>query len=190
MKYEITSGPATEPVSLAEAKAQLRVDSSDEDALILSLISTARRKVELDTSRMLISQTVKVYFDEWPAGQTLCLPLYPAASITSVQYVDQAGATQTWSSSNYTVDLVGMEPRIVPKPTADIPDLGDYPNALIVTYVAGLSAASSVPAELKHSMLTTLTMLYERREDIKINENTPGIRTAAWLLSGHRAHMV
>lgn len=190
MKYEITTDPAAEPVSLDEAKVQLRVDADDENDLIESLISVARRKVEQDTGRVLISQTVKAYWDKWPTGQTLCLPLYPASTVTSVQYIDEDGATQTWTSTNYTTDLVGMTPRIVPNPEVDIPDVGDYPNAVIVTYTVGDTAPADVPAELKHAILTLVTLLYERREDMKLNDNTPNIRTAAWLLSGHRANLI
>lgn len=189
MKYQITSGPATEPVTLSEAKAQLRVDGTDEDNYILSLISTARHKVEQETGRMLITQTVKAYCDKWPTNGVLKLPVYPAASVTSVEYIDEDGASQTWASSNYTTDLVGMSPRIVPKPDVDLPDLGDYPNAVTVTYVAGLSA-SAIPADLKHAILVRLTMLYERREDMRINDNTPGVRTGDWLQFSHRANLI
>lgn len=189
-KYEITTDPASEPVSLDEAKTQLRVDASDEDAHITSLISVARRKVEQETGRVLISQTVKAYWDKWPSGNALCLPLYPAASITSVEYIDEDGASQTWASSNYTADLVGMQPRIVANPDVDVPDLGDYLNAITVTYVAGQSTAGAVPAELKHAILTTLTLLYERREDMKLNDNVPGVRTTSWLQFGSRKNLI
>lgn len=189
MKYEITSGPALEPVTLSEAKTQLRVDHNTEDEFIYSLIATARRKFEQETGRALITQTIKAYWDGWPTGRALCLPVYPAASVTSVQYVDEDGATQTWNSSNYRTDLVGMTPRIVVNPDADTPDVGDYPNSIIVTYVAG-GAASSVPAEAKHAILTELTMLYERREDMRINDNTPGVRTGKWLKYNHRKSLV
>jgi len=191
-KYEITTDPAAEPVSLDEAKTQLRVDGADEDEHITRLISVARRKVEQETGRVLISQTVKCYWDKWPTGYgySLFLPLYPAASVTSVQYIDEDGASQTWASSNYTADLVGMDPRIVPKPDVDIPGLGDYPNAITVTYVAGQSTTGAVPAELKHAILTTLTLLYERREDMKLNDNVPGVRTTSWLQFGSRKNLI
>ncbi len=190
MKYEITSSPAAEPVTLDEAKTQLRVDANDEDGLIQSLISVARRKVEQETGRILISQTVVAYWDTWPAAGILPLPVYPAAAITHVKYIDEDGTLQTWDSANYSTDLVGMTPRIVIKPDIDAPDVGEYPNAVQVTYTAGGATTSTVPAEIKHSILTTLTMLYERREDMKINENTPGIRTSAWLQFGSRANLI
>lgn len=190
MKYEITSSPAAEPVTLDEAKTQLRVDANTEDELIQSLISVARRKVELETGRILISQTVKAYWDKWPAAGVLYLPVYPAAVITHVKYADEDGALQTWASSNYTEDLVGMTPRIVIKPDSDAPDVGTFPNAVQVTYTAGGATIATVPAEIKHSILTTLTMLYERREDMKINENTPGVRTASWLQFSSRANLI
>lgn len=196
MKHEIVSDPAAEPVSLDEAKIQLRVDGDEENEHIRHLISVARRKVEQETGCILISQTVKAYWDKWPAAgangmdRSLYLPLYPAASVTSVEYVDEDGATQTWASSNYTTDLAGMTPRIVPNPDVDLPDLGSYPNAVVVTYTAGASTTTAVPAELKHAILSTLTLLYERREDMKLNDNTPGIRTSAWLQFGSRSTLI
>lgn len=190
MKYEISTGPALLPVSVEEAKAHLRVDGTEEDNTILSMIGAATAKVEKETGRALVSQTVKAYWDTWPEDNVLELPIYPAASITNVKYIDEDGTLQTWDSANYTSDLVGMCPRVMPTPDADLPDLGDYPNAVQVTYVAGVSSTNSVPQDLKYAILTTVALLYEHRVDMPLSANTPGVRTAQWLQFSHRQNLV
>lgn len=190
MKWQITTGPLLEPVTALEAKKQLRVEHNDEDDLIQHLISVARRKVEQETGRLLLSQTVNVRWDTWPSCGYLALPIYPASSVTHVKYLDEAGTLQTWASSNYSTDLYGMEARIVKNPDVDIPDIGDYPNSVQVEYVAGTSALADVPAELKHAILVELTLLYERREDMPLSANNPGVRTGSWLQFGSRKNLI
>lgn len=190
MKFEVV-GPAFEPVSLEEARDHLRVDAQDEDTLISSLITACRRKVESETGRALISQTVRAYWDEFPAdGDTICLPVCPVSDLSNVMYTDTNGTYQVWGSDNYTADLVGSSPRIVRKNTVGWPDVGTFPNAVRVTYTAGAATTSAVPAELKHAILTQIALLYERREDMPLNGNTPGIRTAAWLQFNQRTNLI
>lgn len=185
--YRVTSGPTTEPVSLTEAKAQLRVEHNDEDTLIASLISVARRKVEQETGRALLTQTIVEYWDEWPNRGKIDLSIYPVSAVTSVKYIDDDGTLNTWPSDNYTTSLTDMNNRIWVNPDVDLPDLGDYPDAVQVTYTAGASAATDVPAELKHAILTQVAFLYERREDMPMGA---GVRTAAWLQFGSRKNLI
>jgi len=190
MKYEISTGPALLPVSLEEAKEHLRVDGNDEDSAILAMLSAATNKVEKETGRALISQTVKAYWDKWPQTGQFELPIYPANAVTAFSYVDADGASQSWPSDNYRLDAVGMTPRVAIVPDVDWPELGDYPNALTITYTAGASSTTLVPDELKYSILTTAALLYERREDMPLNGNTPGVRTAAWLAFTSRSNLI
>ena len=61
-----TSAPAVEPIALADAKAFLRIDTPDEDALIQSLIMTSRLHIEVALGLALIQQTWSCFFDRWP----------------------------------------------------------------------------------------------------------------------------
>ena len=62
----LVTGPASEPVTLAEAKLHLRVDYSDDDALISSLITAARRLCETSVKSTFITQTFDVVEDVFP----------------------------------------------------------------------------------------------------------------------------
>lgn len=188
MKYTI-SAPASEPLTLSEAKAQLRIEASytDDDALISMLIAAAREKFEAETGRALVERDVTVYYDEWPTDDTLALPIYPLAGTSWVRYTDEQGDTQTIDADDYTVDGVGQMPRIQLKPDILAPAVGKYPNAVQVLYVAG---SSSVPASAKQSMLLALTMLYERREDMNLKDLAAGIRSMHWLAFNHRANLL
>lgn len=190
MKFSVLTGPNFEPVSLDEAKAHLRVDHTSEDDLIATITTAARRKVEAETGRALIQQTVQAYWDEFPDTDTLCLPVYPAIDLSNVMYTDDDGVYQVWEGTNYTADLVGASPRIVRKNTVSWPDAGMYPNAVRVTYTAGSATVGAVPAELKQAILLEVGLLYERREDMPINGNTPGVRSASWLQFNHRTNLI
>ena len=52
------AAPAAEPISLVEAKAWLRLDTADDDAVVTPLIVAARQAVEAEARVRLISQTL------------------------------------------------------------------------------------------------------------------------------------
>ena len=66
MSPVLLASPSAEPVSLADAKAWLRIDTADEDSLVASLVPAARARVEAATRRLLVTQTWRLAFDAWP----------------------------------------------------------------------------------------------------------------------------
>jgi uncharacterized phiE125 gp8 family phage protein len=81
----IIQEPVTEPVSIEEAKLQLRIDGGDEDWIIALYISGARSHAEAITRRSFITQKLSLYLDTFPLytyGGTLTgyIPLYQSQS--------------------------------------------------------------------------------------------------------------
>lgn len=149
--YTVTSEPAAEPLTVAEIKESLRITGTDFDAELGRLLTAGRRQVEHDTHRKLITQTVANYRDEFPAGDTIDIRVAPVSSVTSIQYVDTDGATQTLAASNYHVDTTTTPPRIILKTDKTWPSTElNTPNAVTVTFSAGYGdAGSDVPAEAR-----------------------------------------
>ncbi|WP_332130099.1 head-tail connector protein, partial [Azorhizobium caulinodans] len=68
------SGPAAEPLTLAEAKDFLRLTDPSTDALVGALLSAARRTIESATGRVLMTQSWRLVRDAWPASGLFLLP--------------------------------------------------------------------------------------------------------------------
>ena len=163
----IQTAPSSEPVTTAEVKSQARIDGTDEDTLLDRLISVARVTVEKSTGRTLISQTWDVNYDDFPSGgNPIYLPNPPLQSVSSISYVDNAGSTQTWGASNYTVDTDADIGRIFPAYDKSYPTVRNQRNAVTVRFVSGYGASSSdVPEPIRHAILMMAGEMFERREE-------------------------
>lgn len=79
MSAILLTAPAVEPVSLAEAKAFLRVEHNDDDDLIGALAAGSRIHVEAQTRRALVTQSWRIALYEWPqdGNPSCCRNLFP-----------------------------------------------------------------------------------------------------------------
>jgi uncharacterized phiE125 gp8 family phage protein len=104
---ELTSAPASEPVSLSDIKKHLRgVNSSADDDTLTTKIKAAREWVENHTSRALINQTWRMSIERfpnlyWDDHLYIKIPRSPVIAISSIEYVATDGTTTTLSSSSY-----------------------------------------------------------------------------------------
>ncbi len=186
MALKIYTAPATEPVSLVEAKLHLKVDGTDDDTLISGYITTARETVEGIARRALITQTWDFMLDEFPEGDELKIPFPPLQSITSVQYTDQDNVTATFAASNYAVDIYSEPGRIKLVYGAAWPGISLYAaNGVKVRFIAGFGAAAAVPAKYKQAILLLVGHWYANREQVGVNVNLfeiPfGVKALLWL---------
>lgn len=164
---EQSVAPASEPVSLAEARLHLRVDHTAEDTRISALITGARVGVETATRRQLMPATWVLRLDAFPCRDDLPieLPRPPIRAVSSISYVDEAGASQVWDPAKYQVDKYEEPGRILPAYGESYPSTRDVMNAVTVTYTAGFDDAAAVPQPYKDAMLLWLAELFLRREE-------------------------
>jgi uncharacterized phiE125 gp8 family phage protein len=188
--FSLVTPPALEPVTLLEAKAHARIDSTADDALVTNLIIAARQWAERTTGRAFITQTWKLAIDMlpiekyWPDdAHSINLPRSPLQSVTSVQYYDDNDAATLWATSNYFVDTSREPGRLVLRSGSVWPSPTRVANSMIVTYVAGYgSDASSVPEPIKTAIRELVGHLYEHRGD----ETAPPCFAAQALLNPYR----
>lgn len=166
MALVITSAPAVEPISLAEAKVHLRVDTGDEDALIEQLIATARMFVERALGLALITQTWSYFIDSWPRSFTVALPLAPIQAVSAVKLHDADGGATTLDVESYAVDVLSQPARIVLN--GAMPAIAPRAlNAFEVSLLAGYGdEPDDVPATLRHALLLLVAHWFERREPV------------------------
>ena len=163
MTLKLITAPATEPVTLAEAKVHLRC-GDDEDALLGVLIQAAREHAEHQLGRALITQTWERVIDDFPAAE-IELGMPPVASITQITYIDEAGDEQTLSNTLYTLDADTPPGWALPAEDADWPDTLDTANAVRVRYTAGYGAAATdVPQALRMWIALHAAAAYQARE--------------------------
>jgi uncharacterized phiE125 gp8 family phage protein len=164
MPSHLTAPPALEPVTLAEAKAHLRVLHADEDQLIGRLIEAARRRVESAAGLKLIQQGWSVYYDDWPDDGALELPLAPILAIADVKVHGEDGGAAVIDPAHYVADRFSRPPRLLLRPDRLWARPGRLANGVEVAVTAGFGAAApDVPEPLRQAMLHLIAHAYANR---------------------------
>jgi len=153
----------TEPVTLAEAKAQCRIIANDEDPLIAELITAAREKVEWATGHLLVRRARIATADTW---DELLLMDAPVASISSVAYLNSAGVSTAWIG--FYANVSSRPVRIVAALNGIVPVVADLPGAVSVTYLAGYASAAQVPTGAKNAMRMLISHWFHNRETVLV----------------------
>jgi len=159
MRLYRTVAPTEGIISLPEARDHLRVTDSAEDAVIQGMIDAATAYLDARDGVLgeaLVTQTWRLAMD---LPDEVELPLGPVQSIVAIQYIDAAGATQTYSSANYR--LVGKRVELVAG--AVWPAVDDRSEAFWIDFVAGYGTPAQVPATVRQAALMMVGDLYDGR---------------------------
>lgn len=166
MQAVLTSPPAVEPVSLAEAKAHLRVTAADEDEQIARLVTAARKAVERRTGLALIEQGWSAFADDWPGDGTFRLPLWPVIEIAALKVHGEEEDAQEIDPAHYFCDLVSRPARLVLRPWRVWQKPGRIAQGIEIALTAGFGASpGAVPEDLREAVLQTLAHWHEWRGD-------------------------
>jgi uncharacterized phiE125 gp8 family phage protein len=165
--YVIDVVPVDEPVTLEEARLQVRIDAPSgaehhEDALVLSLITAAREAVEKRTERLFVEREVEVVMDCLPL--VVHLPVAPVSAIVSVTYLDGAGDVQTLDPAAYSLYAHPDRPEMALDPLYVLPEMAIGRSSVRVRVTAGPDADNPIPRAVAQAILLTVADLYANRE--------------------------
>jgi uncharacterized phiE125 gp8 family phage protein len=158
----LIEAPASEPLSLADAKNYLRVAHDADDALIASMITAARIHAESSTRRALITQSWRIVLDRWPSSASVVSPVSPLREVIAARVRDEAGEPQALDTDIFICNtapapgLIAFDAGRVIQPAQDI-------AGIEIDIEAGYGVASDVPAPLVQAIRLLLARAYEFR---------------------------
>jgi len=164
MSLQLVTPPSIEPVTLADAKLHLKVDTSDDDALITRLIAAARARAEWHTGRALHTQSWILWLDCWPPCGIIEIPLPPLQSVAAVTVYAPDDSAGVLDPATYQVDVASAPARLTLKSTVSQPTSLRAINAVAIAFTAGYGdVATDVPAGFRAAILELIAFLYEHR---------------------------
>ncbi len=165
----LTSPPAV-LLTTAEAKAQCRVDHSDDDAYLDTLISAVSDLLDGPralTGRALVTQSWQMTSGPVSARAAIFLPVVPFISLTSISYLDRDGQSQSLNvSTDVTTQGATDWCYVCPVVDTNWPAMASRSDALTITWSAGYGAASDVPAAILMAAKAMVSHWYNNRDAV------------------------
>ncbi|MEM9169946.1 MAG: head-tail connector protein [Pseudomonadota bacterium] len=181
MSLTLIAPPAGEPLTLDAVKAHLRVTHTDEDTLITSYLSAARRTVEARAGLGVMTQTWRLTLDGQPAGP-IRLPLSPVASVLAVS-VEAVGGAQTLAAEAYETQT-GHFARFAPRGVWPAPAI--LIGGVQIDFVVGWASAAAVPDDVLQAIRLLTAHYYEHREAAHTDRLTVTPQAVDALLAPYR----
>ena len=173
MTYAQTTPPGAEPLTLAEVKAHMRLDGSAEDALLVSLIQTARDYLERQTGLCLITQHWRLYLDVWPEDGVIQIAKGPVQTIETIQLFDGDGHSVDLSSLDRLLDGQARPARLWLR---NPPSPGQAMNGIEIDFTAGFGeSGADIPDTLNGARLIHVAHLFAFRGVVSAADQPAGV---------------
>ena len=168
MSATLLTGPVGEPLSLADAKAFLRVEHDDDDSVIAALISAARNHVEALTRLGLMTQTWRIVLDCWPKDGRIGPRLGPLQSLAAARVYNEANVSSAIDAGHFVADAAA---GVIAAPGWSLPAPGRAVAGIELDVVIGFGeAASDVPQILIQAIRMLVSHWYENRSLVAIGQ--------------------
>lgn len=175
----VTVKPDGQPLSVAEAKRQLRIEpeDTDEDNHVADLCSAASRKIERDLGYPILRQTLETHLTTFPRGP-IWLGGGADVQIVAIRYRSVSGAEQTLDPSQYRLNAIGRTAEIHRAPSATWPSTECSPGAVVVEWTGGWEDHSDVPEDLVHAMKMLVGHWDRNREAVVVGSISQEVKIA------------
>lgn len=172
-------------LTVAEVKAQARIDGSGEDAFLATLIDAVTATLDGPDGILGLALVTQTWTQSLGGfADVLRLPLAPVQS-AAVSYLDADNDAQALAAAyRLHTDAQGAYLRRIEG--AQFPAVAARDDAVTITMVCGYGAPAAVPSDIKQAALLMVAHLYEHREAVGpmlFHEIPMGAR---WLLERHR----
>ena len=183
MGLTISSAPAAEPITAAEAKTHLRVSHSSDDLYITALRKAARHQAEAFLNRSIITQTWVYSLDDFPMGGIIEIPRPTLQSVSSITYKDGNGTSQTLPTTVYGVKTSDFPGFVYLKDGQSWPPVYNEPLNVEITFISGFGDEATIPFDIKQALLVMVADMYDQRQSeipIQMNEIVTSARYLLW----------
>jgi uncharacterized phiE125 gp8 family phage protein len=158
--------PVLEPITLVEAKAQLKIEHSTDDELISALIVAARVHLESTSRRVFVAQGWRLYRDTWPADGIVRLSVAPLVSVDRVTVYAADGTPHDLAGTDYLADLIGAPSRLMLKASTLTTAVRPI-NGIEIEVTAGYGLSGlDVPQPIRQALMMLVTRWYEGRDGL------------------------
>jgi len=165
---KVNSVTGSEIITLTEAKDYIRVDTTDDDTLITSIIKQARIYAENYMSRDIVAKNRSLYLPY--VEKRFLLPFSPIASISSVTV--EGIATTAYETFGLLDDIISLNSR----PSKDVE----------VTYITeGMSDEL-----LKGAVLQLVSTFYDNRSDFVTGNISEIPTTTKQILTSYKSMFI
>ena len=163
----LATNPTTKVVSVTDVKSHLRIDTSDEDALLGLYIDAATEMAENFCGRHFITHEYKLYFDSVTSIASLVYPDCVLDSVNPVNWIDANGDTQ--ASLEAHIDAYS-NPSIAYLNSGFVSSTlkSDASNVFWFEFKTGFGDTSAdIPEAIKQAIKLIVADMYYFREDRK-----------------------